>query len=312
MSVPLRTVIAWSRTRRSSASAEEQSWIRRRLRSAFPAPSIPTSAPRLHPPLSPKVPRTAARRPPQGWPRTGPRPPARFKVYSPEATDWTVGIDLRVTPDGLALTTPSGHHDFAADRFTVEMSPDGMFVWILGDRLDRPAVTVLMPASLEDLQSRVPGVEFTDLDEAAHVIRRLTAAGAAGRHTKHRFGLDRSGDMGLVINPLEGEPVLALLRIVDRGMEFRTDGVWEADSPAKRIPPFTSLIPVTRGVVARFDHLERSPSMSLSLFRRFVIPAELPSSPASARSGAASDAPRACTAPGPAPASAGSTTSGRR
>lgn len=224
-----------------------------------------------------------------------------FKTYSPDATDWTVGIDLRVTPDGLALTTPSGHHDFAAERFSVEMSPDGMFVWILGDRVDRPAVTVLMPASLEDLQSRVPGVEFTDLTEAAHVIRRLTAAGAAGRHTKHRFGLDRSGDMGLVINPLEGEPVLALLRIVGTGMEFRADGVWEADSPAKRIPPFTSLIPVTRGAVARFDHLERSPSMSLSLFRRFVIPAELPAA-----------APSACTGPGRAPASAGSTTSVRR
>lgn len=247
------------------------------------SPQTPFGLPRaVHPDLSPaSAPAAVTARSADGGPPPAPVAPAQtgatgpFKVYSPQATDWTVGIDLRVTPDGLALTTPSGHHDFAAERFTVEMSPDGMFVWILGDRLDRPAVTVVMPASLEDLQSRVPGVEFTDLDEAAHVIRRLTAAGAAGRHTKHRFGLDRSGDMGLVINPLEGEPVLALLRIVDRGMEFRADGVWEADSPAKRIPPFTSLIPVTRGVVARFDHLERSPSMSLSLFRRFVIPAEL-------------------------------------
>ena len=248
------------------------------------SPQTPFGLPRaVHPDLSPASAPSAVTEGPEDG---GPPPPARvapvrasatgpFKVYSPDATDWSVGIDLRVTPDGLAFTTPSGHHDFAAERFTVEMSPDGMFVWILGDRLDHPAGTVLMPASLEDLQSRVPGVEFTDLPEAAHVIRRLTAAGAAGRHTKHRFGLDRSGDMGLVINPLEGEPVLALLRIVDRGMEFRADGVWEADSPAKRIPPFTSLIPVTRGVVARFDHLERSPSMSLSLFRRFVIPAEL-------------------------------------
>lgn len=229
-------------------------------------PQTPFGLPRaVHPDLSPAS--APAAEVPDRVMATGP-----FKTYSPDATDWSVGIDLRVTPDGLTLTTPSGHHDFAAERFTVEMSPDGMFVWILGDRLDHPAVTVLMPASLEDLQSRVPGVEFADLDEAAHVIRRLTAAGAAGRHTKHRFGLDRSGDMGLVINPMEGEPVLALLRIVEKGMEFRADGAWEADAPAQRIPPFTSLIPVTRGAVARFDHLERSPSMSLSLFRRFVIP----------------------------------------
>lgn len=251
-------------------------------------PQTPFGLPRaVHPDLSPAVAPSAGE--PAGTAATegpedgGPLPPAGvaplqivatgpFKMYSPDAANWSVGIDLRIAPDGLALTTPSGHHDFAAERFTVEMSPDGMFVWILGDRMDHPTVTVLMPASLEDLQSRVPGVEFADLDEAAHVIRRLTAAGAAGRHTKHRFGLDRSGDMGLVINPLEGEPVLALLRIVEKGMEFRRDGSWEADSPARRIPPFTSLIPVTRGAVARFDHLERSPSMSLSLFRRFVIP----------------------------------------
>ena len=242
----------------------------------------------VHPDLSPASAPSAAEPPgtaavTEGPADGGPPPSARvapdwtaatgpFKVYSPDATDWTVGIDLRITPDGLALTTPSGHHGFAADRFTVEMSPDGMFVWILGDRLDNPAVTVLMPASLEDLQSRLPRVEFADLEEAAHVVRRLTAATAAGRHTKHRFGLDRSGDMGLVINPLEGEPVLALLRIVEKGMEFRAGGIWEADSPAKRIPPFTSLIPVTRKAVSRFDHLECSPSMSLSLFRRFVIP----------------------------------------
>ena len=89
--------------------------------------------------------------------------------------------------------------------------------------------------------------------------------------------------MGLVINPLEGEPVLALLRIVGTGVDLRADGVWEADSPANEISPFTSLIPVTRGAVARFDHLERSPSMSLSLFRRFVIPGELPAAAPSAQ-----------------------------
>ena len=291
-----------------------------------------------------------------------------FKVYSPDATDWTVGIDLRVEDAGLGLTTPAGHQRFAADRFTVEMSPDGRIVWILGmhvdgadregregqevrecrtgredgaDRGDRPAVTVLMPATADDLRTRLPGVEFADLREAAHIVHRLTAATAAGRHTRHRFGLQRPGDLGLVIDPMDGEPVLALLRLTDTGMEFRGDGRWEKDSPAQRIAPFTSLIPVTRGAVARFDHLEQSPAMSLSLFRRFVIPGSLrgapsrpapslpspvpqtlppqsldgpsaPSAPAPARPGAASSAPPACTAPARAPASAESTTSALR
>lgn len=255
-------------------------------------PQTPIGLPRaVHPDLSPaSAPAAVTEGPEDGRPPPAARvAPVRsaatgpFKVYSPDATDWSVGIDLCVGPDGLAITTPTGSHDFAAERFTVEMSPDGMFVWILGDRLDRPAVTVLMPASLEDLRSRLPGVEFADLDEAAHTVHRLTAAAAAGRHTRHRFGLHRTGDMGLVINPLDGEPVLALLRIAEGGMEFRTGGVWEAYSPAKRIPSFTSLIPVTRGAVARFDHLERSPSMSLSLFRRFVIPGELPAAAPSAQ-----------------------------
>lgn len=215
-----------------------------------------------------------------------------FKVYSQDAMDWIVGIDLRVEETGLVLTAATGQHRFAADRFTVEMSPDGRIVWILGnpaspagridttdraeaDGADLPAVTVLMPATADDLRTRMPGVEFADLDEAAHIVHRLTTATAAGRHTRHRFGLQRPGDLGLVVDPLDGEPVLALLRLTDLGMEFRGGGEWEKDSPAQRIAPFTALVPVTRGAVDRFDHLERSPSMSLSLFRRFVIPSSL-------------------------------------
>lgn len=215
-----------------------------------------------------------------------------FKVYSPDATDWTVGIDLRVDGTGLAFTTPAGQHRFTAEvleansvktdcltanRFTLEMSPDGRIVWVLGNQVDHPAVTVLMPATADDLRTRMPGVEFADLDEAAHILHRLTAATAAGRHTRHRFGLQRPGDLGLAVDPLDGEPVLALLRLTDDGMEFRGGGRWEKDSPAERIAPFTALVPVTRGAVSRFDHLERSPTMSLSLFRRFVIPGSLAS-----------------------------------
>ncbi|GAA4510719.1 hypothetical protein GCM10023159_13720 [Brevibacterium yomogidense] len=308
----------------------------------------------VHPDLSPAAP-TAAEAPVRSATATpvvataaevvatGP-----FKVYSPDATDWTVGIDLRVEDAGLGLTTPTGHQRFSPDRFTVEMSPDGTIVWILGtqvDGTDHPAVTVLMPATADDQRTRLPGVEFADLGEAAHIVHRLTAATAAGRHTRHRFGLQRPGDLGLVIDPMDGEPVLALLRLTDTGMEFRGDGRWEKDSPAQRIAPFTSLMPVTCGAVARFDHLEQSPSMSLSLFRRFVIPGSLrgapslpspapqssapqssvpqssgrapddssaPSAPAPARTGGASSAARACAAPERAPASAESTTSALR
>lgn len=199
-----------------------------------------------------------------------------FKVYSPDATDWTLGIDLCTGPEGVTFTTAGGTQSFAADHFTAEMSPDGMIVWLLGDRVETPAVTVLMPATTDDLRTRLPGVEFADLDEAARIFHRLTAASAAGRHTRHRFGLHQAGDMGLVIDPQDGEPVLALLRLTETGMEFRGGGRWTADSATKRIAPFTALSPVTRGAVARFDHLERSPSMSLSLFRRFVIPGRLP------------------------------------
>ena len=54
-------------------------------------------------------------------------------------------------------------------------------------------------------------------------------------------------------------------------MEFRAGGRWEQDSPTERIPAFSSVVPVLRGAVARFDHLERSPAMSLSLFDRYVL-----------------------------------------
>ena len=200
-----------------------------------------------------------------------------FKVYSPGLTDWEPGIDLQSDPTGLTVTTPSGPHAYAANRFTVETSPDGRILWILGDRTapdpadPHPPVTVLMPATLDDLSSCMPAVEFADLTEAARIIHRLTAATAAGRHTRHRFGLQQEDDLGLIVDPVDGEPVIGLLRLTDRGMEFRTGGRWEADEPSARIPLFTSIIPVTRGAVARFDRLERSPEMSLSLFDRFAM-----------------------------------------
>ena len=217
--------------------------------------------------LGPGEPRTLA---------TGP-----FKVYSPGLIDWEPGIDLRSEAAGLTLATPAGRHTYAAGRFTVEASPDGRILWILGDAAEagaphataeaHPPVTVLMPASFADLCSRMPAAEFADPDEAADTIHRLTSAAAAGRQARHRFGLQRPGDLGLIVDPVEGEPVLGLLRVADRGLEFRADGRWKQDSPAERIPAFSSVVPVLRGAVARFDHLERSPSMSLSLFDRYVL-----------------------------------------
>lgn len=230
-----------------------------------------------------------------------------FKVYSPGLADWEAGIDLREGDTGLTLTTPAGHHAYATGRFTVEASPDGRIIWILGreavtadgagtsdwsepagrtaaeDRTGSPPgssagsadalppVTVLMPADLSDLCSRMPGVKFADLSEAAHVIRRLTWAAAAGPQARHRFGLQRPGDLGLVVDPVDGEPVLSLLRITDGGLESRHDGRWVADDAADRIPLLTTIVPVARGAVARYDRLERSPSMSLSLFDRFTL-----------------------------------------
>lgn len=227
-----------------------------------------------------------------------------FKVYSPGLADWEPGIDLREADGGLSLTTPAGHHAYAAGRFTVEVSPDGRILWILGrdavtaDEPDAsgwsgaagwsgsapgsgfgsadafPPVTVLMPADLPDLCSRMPDVEFADLDEAAQTVRRLTAATAAGRHTRHRFGMQRPGDLGLVVDPVDGEPVLSLLQVTDDGLEFRCDGRWETGEPADRIPLLSTLVPVTRGAIARYDRLERSPSMSLSLFDRYTLTPE--------------------------------------
>jgi hypothetical protein len=204
-----------------------------------------------------------------------------FKVYSPGLADWEPGIDLRAEAPGLTLVTPAGRHTYAAGRFTVEVSPDGRILWILGDIAEaaaphaiaeaHPPVTVLMPASFADLCSRMPAVEFADPDEAAHTIHRLTAAAAAGWQARHRLGLQRPGDLALIVDPVEGEPVLGLLRVTDRGLEFRAGGRWEQDSPAERIPAFSSVVPVLRGAVARFDHLERSPSMSLSLFDRYLL-----------------------------------------
>jgi hypothetical protein len=224
-----------------------------------------------------------------------------LKVYSPGLADWEPGIDLRTDDTGLTLTTPAGHHAYATGRFTVEVSPDGRIIWILGrEELTTdaagasdwpgaagragsppgsdagsadafPPVTVLMPTDLSDLCSRMPGVEFADLGEAAHVIRRLTEAAAAGPQARHRFGLQRPGDLGLVVDPVEGEPVLSLLRISDGGLVFRRDGRWVADDAADRIPLLTRVVPVALGAVARFDRLERSPSMSLSLFDRFTL-----------------------------------------
>jgi hypothetical protein len=186
-----------------------------------------------------------------------------LKVYSPGLADWEPGIDLRTDDTGLTLTTPAGHHAYATGRFTVEVSPDGRIIWILGrEELTTdaagasdwpgaagragsppgsdagsadafPPVTVLMPTDLSDLCSRMPGVEFADLGEAAHVIRRLT--------------------------------------ISDGGLVFRRDGRWVADDAADRIPLLTRVVPVALGAVARFDRLERSPSMSLSLFDRFTL-----------------------------------------
>lgn len=224
-----------------------------------------------------------------------------FKVYSPGLADWEPGIELRTDDTGLTLTTPAGHHAYATGRFTVEVSPDGRMIWILGRETvtadgagatdwsgaanrnrsvpgsgagnadSFPPVTVLMPADLTDLCSRMPGVEFADLSEAAHVIRRLTEAAAAGPQARHRFGLQRPGDLGLVVDPVDGEPVLSLLRITDGGLQSRHDGRWVADDAADRIPLLTTIIPVARGAVARYDRLERSPSMSLSLFDRFTL-----------------------------------------
>lgn len=204
-----------------------------------------------------------------------------FKVYSPGLADWEPGIDLRSEATGLTLVTPSGRHTYAAGRFTVEASPDGRILWILGDIAEaeapqataeaHPPVTVLMPASFADLCSRMPAVEFADPGEAAHTIHRLTAAAAAGWQARHRLGLQRPGDLALIVDPVEGEPVLGLLRVTDRGLEFRAGGSWEQDSPAERIPAFSSVVPTLRGAVARFDRLERSPSMSLSLFDRYML-----------------------------------------
>ena len=80
-SVPLPTVCTWIGIRWSSAPPQEQSWLRRRHRSAFPAPSTPISAPPPPPPPRPPS-RTEPPRPPLARPWHPPprsSPPVRSR-----------------------------------------------------------------------------------------------------------------------------------------------------------------------------------------------------------------------------------------
>ena len=182
--------------------------------------------------------RRPARRP-QGWPWSGPRPPARSR-----STRRIRRLDRRHRPPHHAGRS-GAHHRCSCLH------------------------------ALEDLQSRLPGVEFADLEEAAHVVRRLTAATAAGRQT--RSTASGSGPVrrhGARHQPVGGRTgARRCCGSWRRAWSSVPVGSGRRHSPCEaRSPPFTSLIPVTRKAVSRFDHLERSPSMSLSLFRRFVIP----------------------------------------